>query len=33
MEVLWTAISFAVVASGALLAAYILVYWLRAGRR
>jgi hypothetical protein len=33
MEALWTTITFAVVASGALLAAYVLVYWLRSGRR
>jgi hypothetical protein len=27
MEVLWTTVSYAVVASGALLGAYVLVHW------
>jgi hypothetical protein len=32
MDVLWTTVSYAVVASGAVLAAYILARWLGAGR-
>lgn len=32
MEVLWTTVSYLVVVSGALLAAYILAQWFRVGR-
>lgn len=32
MEVLWTSVSYVLVTSGAVLAAYILVRWLSAGR-